>query len=228
MAQRLVIGVFPGRELEVRPRLFRALQEATGARFAAWSETGGTRVDALFLLSPLQPPTGVRSLLIAPGDGPAAASNRVSLAHDRGLDRRLRGRTLREDDAVGVRTFLPARGDSVLAQAENGAPLWIRTGLVDRAPIVPSELAPEEVLRDAFRSGRFLSLLPLLHLARELDREPSWRPPALRATFVFDDPNLRRASYGFVRYAGAGPARRAARVSRGDGDDSTRRMECEP
>ena len=207
MAQRPVIGVFPGRELDVRPRLFSALQEATGARFAPWP--GGPEVDALFLLSPLQPPPGVRSLLIAPGDGPAAASNRVSLARDDGLDRRLRGRALRDDDAVGVRTFPAARGDSVLARAEDGGPLWIRSGLVDRAPIVPSELAPEEVLRDAFRSGRFLSLLPLVHLVRELDRRPGWRSPSLRASFVFDDPNLRRASYGFVRYAEL--ARHAAR-----------------
>lgn len=201
MARRLVIGVFPSREFEVRPRLFSALQEATGALSVPWSEEAGRRIDALFSLSPSQPPPGIRALVVAPGDGPPAASTRVSLGTDGGLDRRLRGRVLRDDDVRGVQALLSQRGDSVLARTEEGAPLWIRTGLVDRAVLVPHELAPVETLRDAFRSGRFLALLPLVHLVRELDGEPRWRTPPLRASFVFDDPNLRRASYGFVRYA---------------------------
>ena len=201
MAERPVIGLFPGRELEARARLIGALQEATGVRFAPWSEARGQRVDGLVLLSDREPPAGVRSLVVAPGNGSSAASSRVSLARDDGLDSRLRGRVLRDDDVVGVRTLPAARGRECSRSAADGAPLWTRAGLVDRLAIAPRELAPDDVLRDALRNGRFLSLLPLVHLVRELDPEPRWRPPPLRASFVFDDPNLRRASYGFVRYA---------------------------
>src|SRR5262245_23317958 len=191
---RLVIGVFPSREFEARPRLFSALQEATDALFAPWSEELGGQIDALLCLSSSPPPPGIRVLVIGPGDGPPTASSQVSLGGDLGLDRRLRGRALRDDDAQGVRALRAERGDSVLGHTEEGAPLWIRAGLVDRAAVVPRELAPDEGLRDAFRNGRFLGLLPLVHLVRELDGERRWRPPSLRASFVFDDPNLRRAS----------------------------------
>ena len=201
MAQPLVIGVFPGPELEARPRLFSALEEATGADFEPWSETDRGAVDGLVLMSPTQPPPGVRSLVVAPGDGAPAVSSRVSLARDDGLDRRLRNRVLRDEEVVGVQTLPGERGDRVLASTADGAPLWTRTGLVDRVAVVPRELAPDEVLRDAFANGRFLSLLPVVHLIRELDPEASRTSPRLRASFVFDDPNLRRRSYGFVRYA---------------------------
>jgi hypothetical protein len=201
MAQRLVIGVFPGRELEARPRLFRALEEATGARFAAQSEASGAAVDGLVVLSPAQPQPGVRLLVVAPGDGAPTVSNRVSLAREDGLDRRLRSRVFRDEDVVGVRTLPAARSDTVLASTPEGAPLWTRAGPVDRVALFPRELAPDEVLRDALRNGRFLSLLPLVHLIRELDPGARKHAPPLRASFVFDDPNLRRRSYGFVRYA---------------------------
>ena len=201
MSEGPVIGVSPARAFDMRRRLFRALAEATGARFARWSEASVERVDAVVLFSPATPPEGVRSLVFAPGDG-AAATTQVSLGRQDGLDRRLWSRRLRDADAAGVPTLPAGPSDGVLAQtAEDGAPLWVRTGLVDRAVVVPGELAENEVLRDVFRNGRFIAVLPLLHLARELEHEPRWRPPALRASIVFDDPNLRRASYGFVRYA---------------------------
>jgi hypothetical protein len=201
LAQPVMIGVFPGAELKARPRLFRAVEEATGARFAAWPDATGGRVAGVVFFTRAEPPPGIRSIVATPGDGPPAASARVSLARDGGLDRRLRGRVLRDDEVVGIATLTSERGDTVLASTAEGAALWTRAGLVDRVVVSPRELAPGEVLRDVLANGRFLSLLPLVHLLRELDPGPRWSSPPLRASFVFDDPNLRRPSYGFIRYA---------------------------
>jgi hypothetical protein len=49
------------------------------------------------------------------------------------------------------------------------------------------------------RGGRCLALLPLLELLRGLEQDGGWQAPPLQATFLLDDPNLHRPTYGFVR-----------------------------
>ena len=60
--------------------------------------------------------------------------------------------------------------------------------------------------------------------ARAVCAPAGWRPPPLRAAFVFDDPNLRWRSYGYIDYARPRRPRRRARLPRGDGDDPARRV----
>jgi len=59
----------------------------------------------------------------------------------------------------------------------------------------------DETLRDRFSAGRFVALLPLVELLRRVTNYESWTRPAPRATFLFDDPNLRWPSYGYIRFA---------------------------
>ena len=47
-----------------------------------------------------------------------------------------------------------------------------------------------------------MGLVPLLHLLHHVCRELDWCEQPLRASFVIDDPNLHRGSYGFLDYAG--------------------------
>ena len=61
------------------------------------------------------------------------------------------------------------------------------------------ELGEGEALADALLSERGLAVVTLVHFLRTLGaaREPA---PSLRATIVFDDPNVRWRSYGFIDY----------------------------
>jgi hypothetical protein len=44
-----------------------------------------------------------------------------------------------------------------------------------------------------------LALLPLVHFIREVIGRLGWKPPRLRAAYIFDDPNLHAVRYGFIR-----------------------------
>jgi hypothetical protein len=66
---------------------------------------------------------------------------------------------------------------------------------------IPDELAEGEALRERLRPGRNKALLALARFLA--DQTAHLRPaqPPLHATFVIDDPNLRRARYGHIDYA---------------------------
>jgi hypothetical protein len=198
------VGVFPARELELRPRLFAALEAAFPVRFEgrqagelrgleAAIEIGAAEIGAAAAIP-------VLSLLVAEPGGGAEASTQV-LAAAPELDRRLHearlpdlhlGAALPCGDALG--------GDGVLVLAScAGKPTWTRSGKSERALVVPEELAPEEALRERLCLSRSAALLPLVHFLRELTAPVDWQPPAARACIVFDDPNLHWPSYGFVK-----------------------------
>jgi hypothetical protein len=62
------------------------------------------------------------------------------------------------------------------------------------------ELAPDQILRSLLATEGALGLVALTQFLRELPGQLGWRPPPLRASIVFDDPNLRWRSYGFIDY----------------------------
>ena len=79
----------------------------------------------------------------------------------------------------------------------------------DIVALSPPELDDGLALRHFLNERQFLRLLPLIHFLREVTSDLRWRPPPLRACFIFDDPNLHRESYGFLAYgAMAAHARR--------------------
>ncbi len=71
---------------------------------------------------------------------------------------------------------------------------------VDVSTFAPEELHTRETLRDHLRVGRFMGLVPLLHLLRDVCGLDDWGERPLRASFVIDDPNLHWLSYGYLRY----------------------------
>jgi hypothetical protein len=61
------------------------------------------------------------------------------------------------------------------------------------------ELEGERILRDLF-ADRALALVALIHFLRSVTQRNSFVQPPLRAALLFDDPNLRWRTYGFIDY----------------------------
>jgi hypothetical protein len=82
---------------------------------------------------------------------------------------------------------------------------------VERVATVPYELPDGRVLRDRFRPGTVLPLLPLIGFLNRTVEQHGLRHPPLRATIIIDDPNLHHPTYGFIDF------RRLARLAQRDG-----------
>jgi hypothetical protein len=128
----------------------------------------------------------------------------VVMADDPALLRPLRGRSIPESAAPCSPTQKRLAGRE-LASVGN-EPVWWQidaaagpTG-VSAYPL--AALGEGEALRDHMRAGRFMGLLPLVQFLRQLLGSEGWRAPAPRASFIIDDPNLHRPSYGFLDYRG--------------------------
>ena len=114
-----------------------------------------------------------------------------------------RGRSLSVKVAATPGVLVLRERDRVLAETEQG-PVWS----VSRAngathfrsaaalPVIPSSGS----LCDVLNGERFLEILPVLHFLRCVSGDYSYESPALRAQFMFDDPNLHWPRYGCVGY----------------------------
>ena len=123
----------------------------------------------------------------------------MRLSESRVLDRRLRGAVLTESTA-------PTRAAGELGGSEtlavwDGRPAWSvdSDGCHHKVALAPEPLEEGVPLLSLLRPGRFLSLLPLIHFLRQVAPSP-WRPPPIRAAFLFDDPNLHWRTYGHIDY----------------------------
>lgn len=196
-----VVGVQPAAALTARYRLFRALEVAFDVRFVPWHPDGPVH-DGLVTVghgAGVADAGGVPALVFAALPATANPSEPVRLARSGRLDRRLRGIEL---PARPVGPPLPlGSDDEVLAAGPSGAAWTRRRGLVaiDRVRVALPVLADDEVLRDGFAPDRALGLVALVAFLRALV-PGGWTEPPLRASFVFDDPNLRRLTYGHLDY----------------------------
>jgi hypothetical protein len=201
----IAVGVFPARELDLRSRLFAALEAAFPVRFEGRKAGEQRDLDAAIEIRRvgISEATGipVLSLLaVEPAAGGQSVAQVLATAPD--LDPRLRGAAL-PDARLGAAMHSGAKvevadGASVLASCL-GKPTWTRSGGHETALMVPGELAADEALRERLCLSRSAALLPLVHFLRELTAAIRWQPPAARASIVFDDPNLHWPSYGFVK-----------------------------
>ena len=193
------IGVFPAAAAHERRRLFAALGDGFEVSFEPRDPGDERGLDAAVLVG-VEPggPAAIPTLAFAAPGGAATAGD-ATVTFSSAADRRLAGRTLTERDAAVVP--LAARdGAEVLAHV-NAGPVWLRAQDGSRhAALAPGELDEREPLKEALRAGRFLGLLPLVELLRELTADRAWTPPPLRALLMFDDPNLRWRSYGHIDY----------------------------
>ncbi len=207
------VGVFPAAELEHRRNLFAALELAFPVRFEGRGSGKLNDLDGVIDLddgaqAAAGATTGIPSIsLLRSEQAEDCDSVDQALSEAAELDSRLRGARLpdrRLDGALRLGGGLEtSTGTAVLASAR-GEAVWIRDGHQSTALLSPRELEPGEALRERLRDGRSAALLPLVHFLRELTAPIAWQPPAPRACFLFDDPNLHWPSYGFVKLAELG------------------------
>ena len=203
---RVRVAVVPASEWTRRPRLFRALARAFPASFEGRSHDETRDVDAALLFDRrrIDRWRKVPALVIG-GDAPPLARSPVTVTFSDALplDARLRRRNLVEDAAPPFESLTVPDGSTVLASVDE-LPVWMTHAnapkRTDSVALAPRELGAGESLENHLSAGRFLSLLPLIHFLRNITGYAKTQQPPLRATFIFDDPNLHTARYGFIDY----------------------------
>lgn len=210
-AHRPLVAVSPVPALERCSRLLAALEAAFDVRFCvAQASTGSQeRPDALITLTDGVPHAtdlvrdGGLPVFAAPAAPDSGARPEdVLLQSETAVDRRMRAIALAGHSAAGPLADVSER-ETVLATTASGAAWTCARGpaAAHRVSTALPELASHEVLRDLLISPHVLALVALTHFLRGLAGPDAWVPPRLRATMLFDDPNLRRPSYGFIDFA---------------------------
>ena len=204
---RSVIAVRPPAALAARPGLFAGLEAAFPVTFRPWApdapapdavivvarDPGAPTADEL-------PEVGVPVLVVGDRAEDAAPVDRMRICDDAALDRRLRGISV--GDRLMGSPLMPVTGrDDVLAVADAGA-AWMRSGApapVERVRCPLPELAPDQVL-SALLWDHTVVAVALVGFLRALSAHEGREAPPVRAALLFDDPNLRWRSYGFIDY----------------------------
>ncbi|MFP5389159.1 MAG: hypothetical protein ACLGG5_07655, partial [Thermoleophilia bacterium] len=193
-ARRAVVAVLPGSELRLRARLFAALEAALPVEF-----TGGhsAAAEAAIAIGAGSHGAGSPTLTLLPGDR-GGRPDRVRLAEQGSLDRRIRGLAVLEP-LEGPELGAAEGAVEVLASSGRRA-AWTRgPDATDRVASTLPELEPPETLRGLL-AKRPLALIALIEFLRRVSAPYADDPPPLRAAILFDDPNLRWRSYGFIDY----------------------------
>lgn len=196
--------------------LFSALERAYPVSFPGADPSALRAHDAsiLFREEDAELPRPAGRCLVYELDAPGTARvQRVAFRDVEDVDRRLRGRTLEERSLALLRPLETAGGE-VLAMA-GGAAVWVRRrgpgGTTDHIRLPGTEGLMPPLLWDNLQNHRFFFLLTLVHHLYGVLNGSGWVPPPLRASFIIDDPNLRRPTYGFLRYPELAGAARSHR-----------------
>jgi hypothetical protein len=132
------------------------------------------------------------------------SSSSITFANRPELTPVLRGRQITADDAIPAKTLPHWLENAVPFGFKDGSAVWaVRDYGQCRHHYVSLPLPGlkrDEALFTLFSGQRLVSLLPLVLFVKSLAEDPSWKPPPLQATFMFDDPNLHWPSYGFIDY----------------------------
>jgi hypothetical protein len=213
---RKLVGVVPAAALSERRDLFEALEHVFPVLFQGREPDDFADLDgALAIAGEKNPVSGLLMgltedlarkcsclAIYSANAGPAPSGAVVELAEDEQLAPLLRGRSLSEESAPVSSAPALTDGHRVLAVA-GARPVWWRRpgpGWEHHSAFELEELASGEALRDRLRAGRFMGLLPLLHLLRHVCRDLEWDERQLSAAFMIDDPNLHSGSYGYLNY----------------------------
>ncbi len=208
--KRKLVGVAPPEAFAARPRLLAALEAAHPVRFEPRPFGDSRGLDGAIVFRDETaagelPQATCPNLVLdaAPGDRERAT---VVLSEDQLLDPVLRGKRLVDDGAEAARAPEASQSDdgrTVLARVARTAVWSVQEGpnAAFASTVAPAELREGEALRDLLRAGRWLSLLPVVHFLRRLGAPLAWTPPPLRASMMFDDPNLHWSSYGRLGFA---------------------------
>lgn len=200
--ERLNVLVRPAGAIAARPRLFDALETLFPVRFVATAQSVTAGLVELVDGDPDARLSADDSLLVPRlrfRSSPTPRRTSVLLRDTPGVDRRLR----RVELSVRSAPPLEVSGTyEILATSEHGVVWARRQGPTPDHAVADSlqELRKDEVLRDALYGAGGLSVIALIQFLRELCAPTDFQPPPLRATIVFDDPNLRQGTYGFIDY----------------------------
>jgi hypothetical protein len=204
----LDVLVHPAHAMRERPRLFAALEQLFPVRFRAGDPgrapsalvdiaDGASREPAASVSWIVQPPC----IEFRVGVVTTISGQRVRFSDDVGIDRRLRGVELADQQ-----TGEPLHGEGAfrtLATMRDGVS-WASFGesAVPQQRVAGAlpELTGGQTLRDALYGVHGLSIVALVQFLRDQCKPIDFRSPPLRATILFDDPNLRRRTYGFIDY----------------------------
>jgi hypothetical protein len=197
-----VVAVHPAAALHARPRLFATLAAAFPVEFRPGGAPAGAAAE-IHLTPPdrlaARPITAADPRVLVVGDQPWFGASADEVAFGDGVDRRLRGLTV--TDPLDGPEPDHGHGEKVLAHRRQRA-VWTRTeepAVVERVASVLPELGPDQSLR-ALLFERPLAMVALVGLLREVCAADLPAPPPLRAAYVFDDPNLRWRSYGYIDF----------------------------
>ena len=209
---RSVIGVVPASAAAASAPVLAALERVFPVRFEGREPTDLAGLDGIVVFADdhiagfhFAPPDLPCLVFTGAGEGTRGRrSVRVDLSPSDRLGEPLRGRTIEDELVDGSPPLELEPPDEILASS-CGRPVWARRPSSE-APLYvcsvpPIDLAAGESLRDYLRPGRFVSLLPLVHLLTEVTKDRQWTPPPLRASLIIDDPNLHWPTYGYVRFA---------------------------
>lgn len=203
MWPRLSIGVTPRAAFAARPRLWKALESVYPVTIHGRSPGQYAGLSGLIVLGDIAVVPDRRTPLLhaLASEPPVDEPHSVRLSDEPCLDSRLHRQILCEARCRHPPALATA-SRAVLASID-GTPVWTadRDSWRQTAAMLPCELAHHEVIRDRFRATRFLALLPVLEMLRHVTADIAWKPPALRAAFILDDPNLHWPSYGFANFA---------------------------
>jgi hypothetical protein len=206
-AAPLRVGILPPDEYTRRRRLWSALQDAYPVRFESCERGAIEELDALIVVG--DEPGDMRAeipCLLVDGEEPANVStpaHTLAFSPDPALARPLRGARLGEAHCPALMGRAASEQDVVLARID-GAPAWTRASVGahprQRVACVPAELGEGEALRERLEPGRCLALLAVAQFLDDLTTDGRHAERPLHATFLIDDPNLHRPSYGHLRY----------------------------
>jgi hypothetical protein len=200
---RARVAVAPAAALDAHARLLGALSAAFGVDFVPWSRDGAGADGVLALGADALGGADADAplLVLAAADEAGRSSRAVVLTSAPELDRRLRGVALTPQD-LGAAPVLDD-GAVVLARAGDDAVWTLRPGPAPvhqvAAPLL--DLGPTAPLRDALHDARGLALIALVAFLRAVAEPADVVEPPVRAAILFDDPNLRRPTYGHIDFA---------------------------
>jgi len=214
MSERMArkrIGVFPSAQYEAYQGLFLVLSSLFPVEFSKAERDSYAGLAALILFDGTREAgtraaaTGIRCYVVLNTGGKSVhcASANVDFTSAANLPAYFQNQTFVD---VDVKEFVPLSslpGDASVA-SKAGHVLWIyrpeARSSVDFIAVALPNLVDGQYLCEYLQPGRFMRLLPLFHFLREVTKDIAWVAPSLRACFMFDDPNLHAASYGYINY----------------------------
>jgi len=208
--ERKLVGIFPRSRFHSERRLLASLMQLYPVDFSPEGEVGFDQMDAAVffsdenLLSSRAFEQGVSSFVFRRSSKTIGleANASVSFSDHHIIHPAFRNARITLGSANQAAELNPAEGDSTVALCDS-LRLWLfRSNGSAELHTVATELPTvESLLWEYLRPDGWLAPLPLLHFLRRVTADIGWSPAPQRACFMFDDPNLHTARYGYLDYA---------------------------